>query len=264
MTKPDSPLADVRASSVAPAFQDPSAICRFGLIALSTDLTIEGDAARLFHDGTSAIHVTRVQHDNPTTPENLRKMAPKLEAATDLLVPSLPLAAILFACTSASVSIGDAVVVDAIQRSRPDVPVVTPASAAVDAFKALGLRRLALVTPYLVETTEPMAAYFKTAGFDLITAECLGVADDRDIGRITTESIINAAKAADRPEVEGIFLSCTALPAFGVIDDIEVALGKPVVTSNQSSFWKLCQISDLVAPEHAPGTLFNLSRKRVI
>lgn len=38
---------------------------RFELVALATDLTIEGDAARLMPQG-SRLHVTRIAFENPT------------------------------------------------------------------------------------------------------------------------------------------------------------------------------------------------------
>ena len=53
---------------------------RFGLIALATDLTIEGDAQRLLPPGCR-LNVTRIAFDNPTTAENLKKTGPHLKAA---------------------------------------------------------------------------------------------------------------------------------------------------------------------------------------
>ena len=78
---------------------------RFGLIALATDLTIEGDAQRLLPPGCR-LHVTRIAFDNPTTAENLKKTGPHLKAASDLLVPGVALKGIAFGCTSASAVLG--------------------------------------------------------------------------------------------------------------------------------------------------------------
>jgi maleate isomerase len=38
-------------------------------------------------------------------------------------------------------------------------------------------------------------------------------------------------------EVEGVFISCTALRAAGTIEPIEEKIGKPVITSNQALLW---------------------------
>jgi maleate isomerase len=186
-------------------------------------------------------------------------MAPTLTAAADLLVPGIDLAAICYSCTAASVEIGDAAVAEAIGKARPGVPVVTPPDAAVDAFAALGVSRIALVTPYLPETTEPMVAYFARRGLDVVSAQCLGFSDDRQMARITAATIVAAVEAADRPEVEGVFLSCTALPALGVIDAVENRLGKPVVSSNQASLWRMLRHAGLSPQPEAPGRLFQLT-----
>ena len=232
---------------------------RFGLIALSTDLTSERDAWRLIPPERAVLHVARVPFANPTTPENLRAMAPSLSAAAALLVPEQPLAAICYGCTAASVVIGDDQVEAAIQRGRPGVAVVTPARAAVRALASLGARRIALLTPYLPETTRPFAGYLAASGLKVVRTMCLGLADDRDIARVSEPSIIDAALAADHPGAEALFISCTALPALNIVAEIEARLGKPVVTSNQASLWEMLALADL-PPARACGRLFAAPR----
>lgn len=248
----------IQRSPVNPELE-PSDVTRFGLIALATDLTSERDAWRVLPADRNALHVTRVPYENPTTPENLARMAPTLTAAADLLVPGIDLAAICYSCTAASVEIGDGAVADAIQKARPGVPIVTPPDAAIAAFSALGINRIALVTPYLVETTEPMAGYFTRRGLEIVSAQCLGLSDDRDMARVSGASILQAVQAADRPDAEGVFLSCTALPALAAIDAIEERIGKPVVSSNQASFWRMAQLAGVPPLPTAPGRLFRLS-----
>ena len=243
-------------SPVEARFEPAEAVTRFGMIALATDLTSERDALRLLPEDHTALHVTRVAYENPSTPENLRKMAPRLSAAAELLMQVPGLKAIIYSCTAASVEIGDREVAGSINHAAPGIPVVTPPDAAVQAFAALGIKRIALVTPYLVETTEPMAAYFERRGLEIVSAHCLGLADDRDMARITAETIVAAAETADSADAEGLFLSCTALPALGVIEQLETALGKPVVSSNQASLWRAFHHAGLNAVAGGPGHLF--------
>ncbi len=242
----------VVASPVAVRF-DPAPVHRIGMIALATDLTSERDAARVLPAGV-AMHTTRVPFENPTTPASLRRLAGALTGAADLLVPGLDLDAIIFSCTAASATIGDAEVVRAIQAARPGVPVVTPPDAAVDAFAALGVRRVALLTPYLPETTAPMVDYFEGRGISIVTAHCLGLADDRDMARIDHATIIAAGEAVDSADADAVFLSCTALPALGIIADLEARLGKSVVTSNQASLWRALTHAGVTV--EGPGRLF--------
>lgn len=216
-----------------------AAIRRAGLIALATDLTSERDAAVLLPTREIGLHVTRVAYENPTTPDNLRRMAPRLGEAATLLAPGSELDAIYYACTSASVVIGDGAIETAIAAARPGTPVITPTRAATVAFAALGVRRIALVTPYVEATTTPMIDYFAACGVSVISALCFGFDDDRAMARITHESLVEAVLTADPEEAEAVFLSCTALPSLGVIAALEARLGLPVVASNQAGYWMM-------------------------
>lgn len=252
-------MTSVALSPVKVEFEPSEAVSRLGAILLSTDLTSERDARRVIPEGSAALHVTRVAHENPTTPETLRRMGPRLAAAADLLSHVPRLAAVWYSCTAASVEIGDAAVAAAINGALPGVPVVTPPLAAIEGFAAMGVRQIALVTPYLVETTEPMVDYFARHGLEVVAAQCLGIADDRDMARVTARTIVDAVDAADVDETEGVFISCTALPAFGVVGEIEARLAKPVVSSNQASLWRLLHHAGLQPRSGAPGRLFRVA-----
>ncbi len=250
---------EVRHSAVEAGFEPREAVARLGMILLATDLTSERDAARVIPAERAAVHVTRIAYDNPTTPETLRETAPRLADAAALLAPVPGLKAICYSCTSAAIEIGDAGIAEAIGKACPGVPVVTPPGAALEAFRALGVRRINLLTPYLPQTTAPMAAHFAAAGLQVANAECLGIEDDRDMARVRDGDIVAAAQAADRPDAEGLFISCTALPALGLIPELERLLGKPVVTSNQASLWRMLHHAGLAPREGAGGRLFEVS-----
>jgi maleate isomerase len=230
---------------------------RLGLISLATDLTIEQDIQSLMPEG-ARLHVSRVAYANPTTPENLRAMAPHIAASADLILPGIPLAAIGYGCTSGAVVIGDDALAASIGTVRPGVPVRTPPLSAVEGFRALGVRRISLLTAYVPETTAPMADYFRSAGFDLVKVQGLGLADDRDIAIVPDDLLLAAAREADDPRAEAMFVACTALPVLPLIDRIEAMLGKPVVTSNQALGWAMLQAAGLQGA--GPGALFKTGR----
>jgi len=226
----------------------PDTVIRLGLIAVATDLTLEGDLPVMLPD-VVRLHVTRVAFDNPTTPENLTAMLPRLAGAADLLVPGVPLAAIGYGCTAAGAVLGDA----AIAATRPGVPVISPAMAGRMALAALGVQRIALLTPYLARTTAPVITYFEGHGLEVVSAYGLGLADDRDIACLAPADIVAGVRAADHPRAQALFVACTAVPILGLIDRIEAALGKPVVTANQALGWALAAAAGLSV--HGPGAL---------
>lgn len=227
---------------------------RFGLVALATDLTMEADLAWLLPP-QARLHVTRVVFANPTTPENLRAMGPRLTEAAAVIAPGAHLAALCFGCTSGSAVLGNDAIGEAFAAARPETPALTPTSALLAAAAALQVRRIAMLTPYLPETTEPLVECFEANGLRVVAARCLGLADDRDMARIVGRDVVTAAVEADVPDAEALFLSCTALPALPVVEEIEARIRKPVLTSNQVCAWAMLRAAGL-SPAHSVGSLF--------
>lgn len=238
--------------------EDTDSVKRVGLVLLATDLTTERDAALILPAAGIGFHACRVAFENPTTPVNLRRMAPCLTDAAALLVPGADLAAVCFSCTSGTIEIGAETVAAAVHAIHPGVAVVTPPQAAVAAFHALGTGRVALLTPYFAETTQPIVSHFAELGLDVMAAHCLGLADDRDMAHVARESIVAAAVEANHSSAEALFISCTALPAMSAIAEIESRLGKPVVSSNQACLWQLCGHAGMSAPIAGYGRLMEM------
>jgi maleate cis-trans isomerase len=54
---------------------------------------------------------------------------------------------------------------------------------------------------------------------------------------VTPREWAELARDNDRPEADGIFLSCTNTTQIEAITEIELTLRKPVVNSNQAVLW---------------------------
>lgn len=256
MNAPMSKTTQIEVHPTRPALDKRPLEKRVGLIILATDHTTEPDFRRMVASERTGVYVARVPYANPTTPENLRRTQPSLTAGAALILPDEPLDAICYSCTSASVVIGDAEVQSAIQAAKPGVPVVTPPLAGVAGLKALGARRISILTPYTVETSRPMAAYFSRNGFEIDRFTCLGFDDDREMARIAPQALVELAREVTASESDALFVSCTALRTALVLPDIEAAIGRPVVSSNQASAWQCLRLTgdDAVRPEF--GRLF--------
>ncbi|WP_429811676.1 ectoine utilization protein EutA [Ensifer sp. B1-9] len=234
---------DLKLAARAPKLDDRPLDKRVGLIVLATDHTTEVDFQRMVASERIGVYATRIPYANPVTPANLRAMQPSLTSAAALILPDEPLDVVMYSCTSASVVIGDAEVRAAVRAAKPTAAVVTPTAAAASGLRAFGAKRISVLTPYTIETSKPMADYFQALGFDIARFTCLGLTDDREMARISTEEIVAFAKDATAPDSDALFISCTAVRAAGVAAEIEAATGKPVVTSNLATAWaclRLC------------------------
>lgn len=218
-------------------FDAGGADCRIGLIVLATDLATESDFRRALAGHKVEFHTTRVQNANPVTLENLRTMGPQLGDCAARILPGMALDVIAYSCTSATVALGFETVAAQIAVGRDDVPVVTPATAALHGFAAMGAKRIALLTPYISSVGAEVADYFQQNGIEVLKQTHLGIQSDADMALLSPESIKHAVRAAYHPDADAVFISCTAIRAMETLDDLEAELGMPCLSSIQCLLW---------------------------
>ncbi len=230
---------------------------RIGLIVLQTDQTIEHEFARLMPGGGTALYHARIPNAMEVSPETLRQMQRDLPATAALLPPSFEFNAIGYACTSGATMIGEVQVDQMIRAVHPQAKTSNPITACKAALSALGLSRIALVTPYPPEVTLEMQTNLRDAGFNTVAVASFNQSDDFTVARISSESILNAATTIGaREEVDGVFVSCTSLRALEVIETAEAQINKPVIASNQVLAWHLMRLAGLNDRPARAGRLF--------
>lgn len=208
-----------------------------GLITLSTDPIVEEDFRRVFtRENRFRLYANRVEFNPPVTNENLKAMGPRIGEAASLITPEEPLQIIAYACTSCATNLGDDHVCGVINEGRPDVHAINPALSGREALRALGVKKIGLVTPYFEEVSLSVAGYFEDYGIGVDHNIYMNCEDDYQISRVSPLSLLNASIQASK-DVDAVFLSCAALPAMGQIEAIEEKISIPVVTSNQAMIW---------------------------
>jgi maleate isomerase len=215
---------------------------RLGLIVLKTDETIEHDFRALFAKADLALFVARIPSGAEATAEALCAMEAALPAAAALLPDGAPFDALGYACTSAATLIGPDRVARLVRGAVAARVVTDPLSAAIAAFRALGIGRIGLVSPYVPAVAGPVRAAFEAAGIAVPVARSFGIAEEATVARISAASVREAALAVGRDrDVEAVFLSCTNLQTLAAIPQAEAALAKPVIGSNLALAWVLAR-----------------------
>lgn len=228
-----------------------------GLLALATDRIGAFDFAEFLQgiDGL-AVFTTRVPMAPVATPETLAAMGPHLVGATELLVPGSRLDSVAFSCTSGTVAIGVDKVAEAVRMARPGVPVTTPIQAGAEGLRRLGCRRISLLCPYRLETAELISGFFRSSGFELLTQASFVLDGDPDMNRISDDSLIEAGRQVMHADAEALFISCTGMRTANMVERLEQALGKPVVTSNQALAWHALRLAGITDRRDGLGSLF--------
>jgi maleate cis-trans isomerase len=211
---------------------------RIGALIPPVNVTVEPEFNRWAPAGVT-VHAARMWRRRARlTPADLREMLTRLDDDCARLAMAQP-GVVLYACTSgSSLETGgfDRGISEQIARAS-GVPASTTSTAVAAALRALGIRRPAVVTPYPDEINEREMAFFRELGFEPVSLESFREEDSHAIPRIDPEDAARLALKANRPEADGVFISCTNLPTAPIIERLETELRKPVVTSNQATLW---------------------------
>ncbi|KJF23682.1 arylmalonate decarboxylase [Rhodococcus sp. AD45-ID] len=122
-------------------------------------------------------------------------------------------------------------------RELTGLDVTTGATAAAEALKAFGAKKIGIVTPYQPVGDEQVVAYFTELGFDVAGIHGLKSASATSIADETPEDIRAAFLAVDGPDVDALIQAGTNLEAITVAAELEKELGKPVIAINLATVW---------------------------
>lgn len=225
-----------------------------GLVVLQTDETIENDMRRML-PADCPLYITRVPSAPEVTPDSLKAMTDHITKAAGLLPQAAPFAAIGYGCTSATAQIGAAQVAGLIRAGVQTARVSDPLTALLAACQALGVRRLAFLSPYTADVSDKLRAALADAHVQTPVFGSFEEANEANVVRIAPDSIVEAAcDLAAQSDVQAIFLSCTNLRTLDVIQAIEARTGLPCLSSNQALCWHLSKNADV------PGKLGTVDR----
>jgi maleate isomerase len=123
------------------------------------------------------------------------------------------------------------------------VPAITSAQAVGEALQALGVRRIAIVSPYSPAVIERAQHYYETKyGMQVAALHSFDATDAYAIGLLGPEHAGNAFAQINRPEIEAFVVPGGNFPTMTYIAEWERIFGKPVVTTNQAAMWAMMRI----------------------
>jgi maleate cis-trans isomerase len=209
----------------------------FGVLIPSTNTTVEIETRLL--PPTYQAHFGRLMTSAPG-----RTFQPSRDEDIDYqsrLLGTAKVGLLILAQTSASLFADDYdEVVTRRMREGAGVPAITSAQAVGRAVRALGARRIAIVSPYSAEVNERAGRYFAAKhGLETVALEGFGATDSYAIGQLGPENARNAFARIDRPGIEVFIVPGGNFPTMTSIAGWEREFGKPVVTTNQASFWAM-------------------------
>ena len=168
--------------------------------------------------------------------------------------------AIVFGCTSSSFLNGVEYNNDLIKRleDASGVPCTTTAAAVVDALRALNIDKVSIATPYTAEIVQRAKNYVESCGIEVCNIRGLDLIYDVDLQARTEQENYLYAKETMSDCAQAIVIFCTALRTVPIMQALEDDVGKPAISANQASFWKVLRLAGVKEKIHGFGSLLEV------
>lgn len=233
---------------------------RIGLIVPSSNTTVEAEMPAILNRHASAeftFHASRMRMAR-VSPEQLAAMNAQRERCILELGDAHP-DVILYACLVALMVMGpgehqrvEGLVAEQLATGGSEAKIRSSAGALVEGVRALGARRVALVTPYMKPLAEKVVSYLEAEDIEVVDWRALEVEDNLEVGCIPGDKVMEAARTLDTGRADALILSaCVQMPSFPLIDTAEREFGLPVLSAATAGAYSILRAMDL--PVDIPG-----------
>jgi maleate isomerase len=128
-------------------------------------------------------------------------------------------------------------------------------------FDRTGVRRFALVTPYLDDVQAKIIANYAAAGYECVAERHLGLRDNFSFAEVDADRLRTMVREAAAARPEAIVILCTNLRGAPLVAELEAETGIPILDSVATVVWKSLQLAGADARRvRGWGRLFDLPK----
>ena len=213
---------------------------KLGLIVPPTNTVNEAEWQKMVPDNIT-VHVTRMPlHADTTSDEGKKALFDDIRKAT-LDLAEAGLNVIAYGCTAGSM-VHPANNLSKFMQGMVNIPCVTTAESILTALDDLDVKKISVATPYHRALNQHEEEFLSLNGFEVVQISGLnigqsGIHEYIEIARTPLDVVKSHIKSVDCCEAEAILISCTDFPSLSLIPNLEEELGKPIISSNQATFW---------------------------
>jgi maleate isomerase len=222
----------------------------FGILTPQGNPTVEPELAILLPAG-SAMLTARLTGTGAELRQRLVDYVDRLDATLNSFA-SASFDAIGFACTGSSYLVTPAQergITARIEDAR-SCAAVTAAQAVEAALDWLGIRRIAMISPYPEWLTAACRDHWEAKGLTVSAVLQLAgsTGPSHGIYALTTPAVLDAARAFQTGDAQAILVTGTGMPSLRVIAALEAEQPLPVLSSNLCLAWALAKTTGAVSP----------------
>ena len=229
---------------------------RFGLLLPSSNTTQEPEFIQVLPASVS-LHCARLTLSQ-IDPESTIKIVAELETETRKLNDAR-VDAVVLSATAPSTRMGKGYDQEICQRIEKACgkPATTAATAMLQAFNVLNIKKIVLAAPWSASTNQTVAHFIEASGVQVLHQAAMGIVSNIEVGDLDAQTAYDLGRQADRPEAEAIFLACGNWMTMDIIEALERDTGKPVLSTNSCALWAMLNILGGHAAVPGYGTLLN-------
>ena len=211
---------------------------RFGLLAPSSNSTQEPEFVQVLPSNVS-LHCARLSL-RTIDPESTVRIVAELDTEVGKLA-DVAVDAIVLSATAPSTRMGKGYDQELCKRIEQvsGKPATTAATAMVQAFEVLGIKRLALAAPWAAQTNQTVAAFIEASGVQVVSQHAMGIVSNLEVGLLDAQTAYDLGREADRDDADAIFLACGNWLTMEIVEQLERDTGKPVLTTNGCAIWAM-------------------------
>ncbi|WP_037306606.1 hypothetical protein [Ruegeria halocynthiae] len=135
------------------------------------------------------------------------------------------------------------------------VPVLGASQANYEGLRALGAKRLGIVTPFNAEVDAVVKANTESAGFEVVSIKGTEAPSLPAICETPLDDIRAVFAAVAASECDVILQVGTALPVVAMIAELEAEHRKPIVACNAAVYWQTLRAVGITDPIRGFGRL---------
>jgi maleate cis-trans isomerase len=157
---------------------------------------------------------------------------------------------VAFGCTAASFlsgPAGDAAMQKAVAEASRR-PTVTTARSMLAALKAQQARKIAVLTPYGDDVNHGLIAFLASEQIRVCRLNSFQVANVEQLALITSRQVLERAQTLVDTDCDALFIACSQLPTYDVIEPLRQAFHKPVMSSIQVTAQEVMKAAGNLAP----------------
>jgi maleate cis-trans isomerase len=135
-------------------------------------------------------------------------------------------------------------------------PASSTSLAFVDALRALNVRRVAVAATYPAPVTRCFVELLSDAGLEVLGSGSRDIVTADEVGTLDRDTVLGLVAKDDHSDAEAVLVPDTALHTVRWLDELESAVGKPVLTANQVTVWEGLRLGGQPLRTTGHGSLF--------